>query len=285
MALALEPAQVAITDLERESAASQELYVVLLTRLNEITAQKELIAPDARVLNAAVPPEAPTGPRRGLYAGLAGLAGLLAFAGAALAADALSGRFESLGALEAATGLTVLAAVRRHPRPARLVDRDLGALPAEDGVELALALHESTGACPLVALAPATAGPEAAALAARLAQAAERRGRRIVVIAVGGDAGPPPPGTVGLPIHRIVEPEGAAGAGAAIAAAATGCDAALLVLPPPSVSALGVAWARLADGCLVVVDGLRPETDPVLRLVARLREAGAAPGGVVAVAP
>ena len=41
VALALEPAQVAITDLERESAASQELYVVLLTRLNEITAQKE----------------------------------------------------------------------------------------------------------------------------------------------------------------------------------------------------------------------------------------------------
>ena len=72
VALALEPAQVAITDLEREAAASQELYVVLLTRLNEITAQKESIAPDARVLNAAVPPEAPAGPRRGLYAALAG---------------------------------------------------------------------------------------------------------------------------------------------------------------------------------------------------------------------
>jgi len=85
-----------------------------------------------------------------------------------------------------------------------------------------------------------------------------------------------------LAIHRIVE-AGGGGAGAAIAAAAAGCDAALLVLPAPADSALAIAWARLADSCLVVVDGLRPEREPVLRLVARLREAGAVPGGVVAV--
>jgi uncharacterized protein involved in exopolysaccharide biosynthesis len=283
VALALEPAQVAIADLEREAAASQELYVVLLSRLNEITAQKEAIAPDARVLNAAVPPEAPTGPRRGLLAALAGLAGFLGFTGAALAVDALGGRFESLGALEAATGLTVVAAVRRRPRPARLVDRDLGTLPAEDGVELALALHEPGGACPLVALAPAGNEAAAALLAARLAAAAARRGRRLAVIEVSPDPGPAAPATVRLPIHRIVEPGG--GAGAAIAAAAEGADAALLLLPPPSASALALAWARLADGCLVVVDGMRPDRDPLLRLVARLREAGAAPGGVVAVVP
>ena len=283
VALALEPAQVAIIELEREAAASQELYVVLLTRLNEITAQKEAIAPDARVLNAAVPPEEPTGPRRGLYAALAGLAGFLGFTGAVLAADALGGRFESLGALEASTGLTVLAAVRRRPRPARLVDRDLGMLPAEDGVELALALHEPGGACPLVALAPAGSEAAAALLATRLATAAARRGRRLAVIEISSDPDPAGPGTVRLPIHRIVEADG--GAGAAIAAAAAGADAALLLLPPPTVSALAIAWARLADGCLVVVDGLRPERDPVLRLVHRLREAGAAPDGVVAVAP
>jgi uncharacterized protein involved in exopolysaccharide biosynthesis len=281
--LALEPAQVAITDLEREAAASQQLYVVLLSRLNEITAQKEAIAPDARVLNAAVPPEAPTGPRRGLYAALAGLAGVLGFAGAVLAADALGGRFESLGALEEATGLTVLAAVRRRPRPARLVDRDLGVLPAEDGVELALALQETSGACPLVALAPAAAGPETALLAARLVAAAERRGRRLAVIEAAFDAGPPTAGALRLPIHRIVAPDGNGAAAAAIAAAAAGCDAALLLLPPLSTSALAVAWARLADSCLVVVDGLQPETDPLLRLVARLRESGASLGGVVAV--
>jgi hypothetical protein len=283
VALALEPAQVAIGELEREAAASQELYVVLLTRLNEITAQKQAIAPDARVLNAAVPPEAPTGPRRGLYAALAGLAGFLGFTGAALAADALGGRFESLGALEAATGLPVLAAVRRRQRPARLVDRDLGALPAEDGVELALALHEPGGACPLLALAPSGSDASASLLAARLAASAARRGRRLAVIELSPDPGPAEPGSVRLPIHRIVEPDG--GAGAAIAAAAAGADAALLLLPPPTASALAIAWARLADGCLVVVDGPRPERDPVLRLVARLRDAGAAPAGLVAVAP
>ncbi len=196
VALALEPAQVAIIELEREAAASQELYVVLLTRLNEITAQKEAIAPDARVLNAAVPPEEPTGPRRGLYAALAGLAGFLGFTGAVLAADALGGRFESLGALEASTGLTVLAAVRRRPRPARLADRDLGMLPAEDGVELALALHEPGGACPLVALAPAGSEAAAALLATRLATAAARRGRRLAVIEISLRSGS------GRPRHR-----------------------------------------------------------------------------------
>jgi len=283
VALALEPAQVAIAELEREAAASQELYVVLLSRLNEITAQKEAIAPEARVLNAAVPPEAPTGPRRGLYAGLAGLAGLVGFAGAALAADALSGRFESLGALEEATGLTVIAAVHDRPRSRRPRDRDLGPLPAEDGIELAMALHEPEGSCPLVALAPAAAGPEAAALAARLAAAAGRRGRRIAVIEALPAGATASPGSVGLPVHRVVGAAGGAATGAAIAAAAAGCDAALLVLPPPAVSALAVAWARLADDCLVVVAGMRPESEPVLRLVGRLRDAGATLGGVVAV--
>jgi succinoglycan biosynthesis transport protein ExoP len=38
--LSLEQAQVAIAAIEREAAANQELYVVLLTRLNEIAAQK-----------------------------------------------------------------------------------------------------------------------------------------------------------------------------------------------------------------------------------------------------
>ena len=37
----LEQTQVAIADIEREAAANQELYVVLLTRLNEIAAQEE----------------------------------------------------------------------------------------------------------------------------------------------------------------------------------------------------------------------------------------------------
>ena len=159
VALALEPAQVAIIDLEREAAASQELYVVLLTRLNEITAQKESIAPDARVLNAAVPPEEPTGPapRPLCRARRCSPASSASPARCSPPTRSAAGSRAS-GALEAATGLTVLAAVRRRPRPARLVDRDLGTLPAEDGVELALALHEPSGACPLVALAPAGVG-------------------------------------------------------------------------------------------------------------------------------
>ena len=199
VALALEPAQVAITELEREAAASQQLYVVLLTRLNEITAQQESIAPDARVLNAAVPPEAPAGPRRGLYAALAGLAGFLGFTGAVLAADALTGRFESLGALEQATGVGVLAAIGRRGRPARVVDRDLGTLPAEDGVELALGAARVGGRLPA-----RRAGSRGARLRRRRARGAARRGRRAAGAEDGGDRGGPRPGAgpAGDPPHR-----------------------------------------------------------------------------------
>lgn len=285
VALALEPAQVAITDLEREAAASQELYVVLLTRQNEIIAQKEAIDPDARILNAAIPPEAPTGPRRTLYAALAGVAGLFGFAGLALAMDAVSSRFESLGALETATGLTVLAAVRRRPKAARLTDTALGVLPAEDGIDLALALRAAGDPSPLVALVPAEAGTSASTLAIRLGAHTARRGRRTSIVeALPDPSGAPPSGTIRLAVQAVTEEAGADGARRTIAAASVGSSLALLVTPAIETSALAIAWARLADVCLVVVDGPQPERDPVLCLVARLREAGVAPAGVVCVA-
>ena len=276
-ALELEETHVAIADIEREAAASQELYVVLLTRLNEIAAQKESIQPDARILNAAVPPETPAGPRRGLLAGLAGVLGFAAFTAGVLALDALSGRFETLGDLEEAAGLTVLGAVRRAPGEGpsrRLVDRDIGPLPTEEGIELAIALR-GAGALPrLVVLVPAADVADAEALALRLVASADRRDRAVEVITVESEpgAGTPPP------LFRTMP------AAAQIRASCGHCDAVLLILPPVAETALAAAWSRQADSALIVVGDARPAEGPVLRTVARLREAGAAPAGIVVVA-
>ena len=289
-ALSLEQAQVEIANIEREVAANQELYVVLLTRLNEIAAQKELFAPDARVLNAAVPPEAPAGPRRGLLAALAGIIGLVGFTAAVLAVDALSGRFESLGDLEEATGLTVLGAVHRRPgaAPSRVIDRDIGVLPAEDGIELAMILRGAGPLPRIVVLVPASATADADALALRMVASADRRDRSIQAISLEAD--PPPEGhqalfqTMPLAVHMALEQDGGARASAQIRHGCGHSDAVLLILPPVAEAALIVAWARLADSTIIVVDGRRPEQASCLRTVSRLREAGVVPAGVVAVA-
>lgn len=289
-ALNLEQARFAVADIEREAAANQELYVVLLTRLNEITAQKESIAPDAHVLNAAVPPEEAAGPQRGLLALLAGVIGLFGFTASVLAVDALSGRFESLGELEEATGLTVLGAVERRPGDApsqRMIDRDIGILPGEDGIELAVMLR-GTGPLPrIVVLLPTASVIEAEALALRLIASADRRDRSVQVISL--ETEPSRDGanglfqTMPLSVHLAVEQDAGASASAQIRQAFPHCDAVVLILPPVAETAMIVAWARVADSTLVVVDGRRPGRVACLRTVARLREAGVVPAGVVAV--
>lgn len=290
-ALELEQTHVAIADIEREAAASQELYVVLLTRQNEIAAQKEAIRPDARILNAAVPPEAPFGPRRGLLAGLAGLLGFAGFTAGVLALDALSGRFETLGDLEEAAGLTVLGAVHREPGAGpsrRLVDRDIGPLPTEEGIELAIALR-GAGALPrLVVLVPAADLADAEALALRLVASADRHDRAVEVITLEAEpgAGTPPPlfRTMPLAAQLAAEQDGGARAAAQIRASCGHCDAVLLVLPPLAEAALAATWSRQADSTMIVAGGARPAEGPVLRTVARLREAGVTPAGIVVVA-
>ena len=293
-ALSLEETEVAIADIEREAAAHQELYVVLLTRLNEIAAQKEAFQPDARILNAAVPPEAPSAPRRVLLAGLAAVVGLLGFTAVVLGIDALSGRFDTLGDLEEATGLTVLGAVRRGVGPGgelgpsrRLVDREIGPLPAEDGIELAIMLRGEGPLPRLVVLAPADDAADAEALALRIAASADRRDRSVAVIALAAE-----PGAAASPLFRTMplaaqlaaEQDGGTRVAAHLRESCAHCDAVLLLLPPMAEAAPTVAWARQADSTILVAGGARPAQAPVLRAAHRLRDAGIDAAGVVIVA-
>lgn len=280
-ALAQEQDALAIAEVEREAAASQQLYVVLLTRLNEITAQKQAVQPDARILNAAVPPDTAAGPPRRLVVALAGVGGLLMCAVALVGAAALSPRFDGLGALEAETGLPLLGAVRRRPgEGARVRDPDLGPLPAEDGIEAALA---GTAGCPMVALAPVEAGIDAELVAARLVASAERLGRSMRVLEITTGVPGETEGRVRFRVQGITEPDGRARAGSALRHACGNADAAVMVLPPLSDSALGAVWAALADTTVIVVAGERPLRAGALRSLTRLRQAGVRVAGTLAV--
>ena len=218
--------------------------------------------------------------------------GLAGFTAAVLAADALSGRFGTLGELEEAAGLTVLGAVNHGAGGGpsrRLVDRDIGPLPTEEGIELAIMLR-GTGAPPrLVVLVPASGLDDAEALALRIVASADSRDRSVEVVVVdteSGAQGAPPPlfRTMPLAARIAAEQDGGARASAQIRESCSHCDAVLLLLPPLAETTLVAAWARHADSCLVIVGGRKPAQAPVLRTVGRLRDAGIAPAGIVVVA-
>ena len=87
-----------------------------------------------------------------------------------------------------------------------------------------------------------------------------------------------------LAAQIAAEQDGGAAGGRRIRASCGHCDAVLLILPPVAETALVAAWARQADSTMIVVGGARPAEGPVLRTVARLREAGVVPAGIVVVA-
>ena len=135
---------------------------------------------------------------------------------------------------------------------------------------------------------PAADVADAEALALRLVASADRRDRAVEVITLESEpgAGAPPPLFRTMPAAAQVaaEQDGGVRAAAQIRASCGHCDAVLLILPPVAETALAAAWSRQADSALIVVGGARPAEGPVLRTVARLREAGAAPAGIVVVA-
>lgn len=59
--------EVRLHDLEREAAARRQIYNDLLQRQREIREQQEIIAPDARILSLASPPDRPSSPNPFLF--------------------------------------------------------------------------------------------------------------------------------------------------------------------------------------------------------------------------
>jgi capsular exopolysaccharide synthesis family protein len=105
-----------LQELQRHVDANRAAYDAYLNRLKEITEQQQLQAPDAHLITPATRPGVPAYPRnRPLLAlGLA-LGGAFGVALAFLR-DSLDQRLRSIGQVEEATGLPVLALVPSLPR-------------------------------------------------------------------------------------------------------------------------------------------------------------------------
>ncbi len=108
-------ANLELRQLEREADASRETYQEMLNRLNETQSTEQLQRADARLVEVAVAPRAPSSPRVLLFSVLGATLG---FAGSfiGLFFYMISGAgFSSAHQLSQATGLKVIATLMREP--------------------------------------------------------------------------------------------------------------------------------------------------------------------------
>lgn len=100
-------------ELEREAKANRTLYEEFLSRAKETSAQLDMQLPDSRVIAAAVTPNAPSYPRKGLMIGLGFFGSLgLGMATALMLARGEAGQgFRRMGELQAAFRLRPLATI------------------------------------------------------------------------------------------------------------------------------------------------------------------------------
>jgi len=100
---------------EREADAARQNYESLLARLSSATGQEKLQLPEARVIERAALPEAPTSPKPKLLAAFGGLLGLTAAVVAALVSEMTRSTFRSRNDIVAETGLRVLTVLPQVP--------------------------------------------------------------------------------------------------------------------------------------------------------------------------
>lgn len=99
--------------LELEAAAARQYYETLLTRASSATGQDKLQLPEARMIDRAPVPEAPTAPRPKLLGAFGGLLGLTLAIVIAVFLEMTRSTFRTRREVEAETGLRVLATLPR----------------------------------------------------------------------------------------------------------------------------------------------------------------------------
>ena len=104
-----------LQQLEREAAASRQIYEYFLGRLKEISVQQGIHRPDSRLLSRATEPDVPSAPRKFLIVAAALFLGALVGTGNVLLAELRSTGFRAPQDLELATGKTVFAQIPRAP--------------------------------------------------------------------------------------------------------------------------------------------------------------------------
>ncbi len=106
---------VALEQLEREAAASRQIYEYFLGRLKETSVQEGIQQADARLMSAAMIPEVPSAPRPTLVAILSAALGAFVATVALIVLEARTATFRTADALEMATGVPVMGQIPRIP--------------------------------------------------------------------------------------------------------------------------------------------------------------------------
>ncbi|MDX1542042.1 MAG: polysaccharide biosynthesis tyrosine autokinase, partial [Geminicoccaceae bacterium] len=121
-----------LRDLERQADAVRSLYESLLGQQEEVATQIGIPQADAKLVSPATAPRSPSYPRRDLLFAIALIAAGVSGGGLALALDRRRSGFESIGEVEAATGLRRVVAVPGVRQPFK---RASMALPHRVAVE------------------------------------------------------------------------------------------------------------------------------------------------------
>ncbi len=103
-----------VRQLEREAAAARGNYESLLSRLTETRTQEQLQEPDAKLIEKATIPGAPSAPRPKLMGALGGMLGGALGLGVIFFFEMTAQTFRSTRELESETGLAMLAAIPNH---------------------------------------------------------------------------------------------------------------------------------------------------------------------------
>lgn len=105
----------ALQQLQREVAATRELYEYFLGRLKETSAQHGIQKADSRILSHAVTPLTPAAPRQPLVLMMAAMSGILGGGALVLLREAGATGFRCPAELERFTGISVVGQIPRIP--------------------------------------------------------------------------------------------------------------------------------------------------------------------------
>nr|WP_237219375.1 polysaccharide biosynthesis tyrosine autokinase [Salipiger abyssi] len=181
----LSRANVALRQLEREADAARENYLSMLNRLNETRSTEQVQRADARMVERAVIPGAPSAPRTALFTVFGGVLGFSVGLVISLILLMTGAGFKRAGQVEQTIGLPVLASLLKgNWRSPRAMLRQLRETPYQNFAErlrqlrTALMLRKTRsdgGQCVLLASSVAGEGKTSTTLALAYLEALSKR--------------------------------------------------------------------------------------------------------------
>jgi capsular exopolysaccharide synthesis family protein len=189
-------ANVRLRELEREAAASRQVYESYLQRYQEIADQDQLNTSDARLLSYATQPNAPSSPQLRVALAMAIALGLLLGIGAGVAVEILDRSVKNADELEAKTGVPAIASIPtiskrmlrqmapadRHPA-GYLVARPMSAFTEALRVLRTVIVYSKLDlSSKVVAITSALPDEGKTTISACLARVAAMSGQRVVVV-------------------------------------------------------------------------------------------------------